>query len=207
MSKLKNRPRIHNKKHIFVRRRTLKMLLNNIDKFFKANISFTDLESNYELIEFSPPNIQYDFLHPDTKSKFEKIYSFPLKKGIYGPFYRYHINENKLKADNDLGGYFTDLKSGCIKCIKSSLWLFDKNRKYFYRDKELYRHICYFRIDNDEFSTIFIGKVAFGKAIQIRPNNWIFRKDKGNGIYFKLDKKIEKKSCKKCQKKCLFEEY
>ncbi len=169
------------------------------------------LPKNYQKINFTPPEIQTGKLDPETPYKFIRIYSYPIKKGVYGPFYRYTPNQDNLEADNYLGGYFTDTRiSCCVGCVKIKLWLFDRDKRYFYKNREkLFRHRCYFKIEDDKYSTVFLGTVAYGKCVQIRPNNWIFGNDteRRNGIYFKSDAKKNKltnKCCSKIRSKSFF---
>jgi len=150
-------------------------------------------------IQFTPPTFQTGELHPDTRCKFVSISSFPLPEGIFGPFYRYTPRKTGLIADNDTGGYFTDQEFSCAGCAKFRLWLFDKERKYFY-DKEphLYRQECYFIIDNPRYATIFTGNAAYGGAFQIRPNNWIFDQRKGNKIVYANSVQLAQQQCPDC---------
>lgn len=153
-------------------------------KLFKFN--------NYKVIHFIPPDFQTETMHPETKHKFIKIFSLPLPKGLFGPFYRYTPYDNFLLADNDIGGYFTLKKVNCIGCAKRDFWLYDKNRTYFYNKNgiNLYRYECCFDIEDDSYSTIFIGEISFGDGIQVRPNNWIFGGDtnRKNKVYYKKSK-------------------
>ena len=167
-------------------------------KLFKHN--------NYKIIHFTPPDVQSGKLHPDTKHKFIKLFSLPLPKGIFGPFYRYTPNDDFLIADNDIGGYFTIKKINCFGCAKRDFWLYDKNRKYFYeKNNSLNRFECFFEINDDTYSTIFIGNISYGDAIQVRPNNWIFGGDtySKNKVYYKFQKKLLDPNlinCNKCTK-------
>lgn len=177
--------------------KTLNYLVSSFK--YEKQINF----NNYKAINFTPPEYQSGTLHPETKNKFTRIFSIPLSEGIYGPFYRYTPHKCNLFADNDKGGYFTLIKLNCLNCAKRTLWLYDKNRKYFYtKNKKLYRYECYFQIIDDRYSTIFIGEIAYGNAIQIRPNNWIFGNDiSENKIYFNPNGvELSINPCKNCKK-------
>ena len=105
-------------------------VLNFICKTFKKSKKINI--KNFKIIKFPSTKTYTDELHPDTKSKFINFYSIHLTKGIYGPIYRYCPDMKNLYADNERGGYFTNLKLECEGCIKRKLWLYNKNRKYFY---------------------------------------------------------------------------
>lgn len=171
----------------------INQLVNNFKTDIVLNIN------DYSVIKFIPPEFEVDYLHPETKNKFITINSIPIKKGIYGPFYRYSPKNCLLIADNDKGGYFTISKIDCYNCAKRILWLYDKNRECLYKtiSNDLFRFECFFVIEDDFYSTIFVGEIAYGDALQIRPNNWIFGNDTfhKNKIYYKFECKLSHNNC------------
>jgi len=180
--------------------------MNQLADDFKSTKSIDSIINNYSVIKFTQPEYEVGYLHPETKYKFITINSIPLKKGIYGPFYRYYPKNCPLLADNDRGGYFTITKIDCYECAKRILWLYNKNREYFYKNisNDLYRFECFFLVEDDLSSTIFVGEIAYGDALQIRPNNWIFGNDifRKNKIYYKYEIQLSHDTCdsNKCNK-------
>lgn len=151
-------------------------------------------------IAFQPPAFQTDQLHAETACKFDRISSIPLPKGAFGPFYRYVPGNAPLKADNDVGGYFTDEKLTCAGCAKVGLWLFDKRRRYFYEGTtSLYLQECYFLIKDPGHATIFVGAAAYGGLFQIRPNNWVLGGPAGNKVVYSPRGKLATDVCNRCR--------
>ena len=116
----------------------LRDLINFIDNFLRSkesNSTINDYRKKLKKIEFTSPKFQTGELHPETRCKFFKIYSIALNKGFYGPFYRYTPDSNELKANNDIGGYFTNEKINCVTCAKINLWLYKKTKSTFIKIK------------------------------------------------------------------------